>query len=351
MRNLLQTYLQSNIGFYAYKQPDNDAVHISTIKKAASVDYADLLELNSQDAFVVFPFDDRGAKGWCFSADKQNIFNNYSKEVNIARYNFNSSDQFSNGQFKEYGKQFDLIMQAIKSGKVQKVILSKTVHVKNSKKINLGDVFLQLINLYPKTFVFLVSSPETGIWMGASPELLFSKNAKVCTTVSLAGTRPRNDAASSWTEKEIDEQKMVSTFIDNALEKHHIKTYKKTGPNYLKVGNLTHLKTIYQFDAPSNFDWASFVKTLHPTPALCGEPKLEAMQLISEVESHKREYYGGFLGIISKKDVSLYVNLRSMKIADNESIIYVGGGLTNQSNLTNEWEELKLKSKILLSAL
>lgn len=351
MRSVLQTYLQNNIAFYAYKHPANDNVHINTIKEATPFDFADLSEQKNLDAFVMFPFDDTTETGWYFRAGEQLTFPNCPKDAEMSLTKSQSGDQFNEEQFKEYGKQFEKIMKAIKENRVQKVILSKTVQVENIEESNLANIFIKLMALYPKTFVFLVSSPETGIWMGASPELLFSKEDQKCTTVSLAGTRSKHDAISSWTNKEIEEQGMVSDFIEKALVKHTIKKYERSGPNMLKVGSLTHLKTIYQFNAPLDFQWDNFVKTLHPTPALCGEPQSKAMELIREVETHSREYYGGFLGPIHKDSIYLYVNLRSMKIEKKESTLYVGGGLTLQSNLENEWRELKLKSKVLLSAL
>lgn len=352
MRSILQTYLQDKTAFYAYKHPADNQVHIDTIGKTARFDFNKLAEEKDSDAFVIFPFESSDEKGgWYFTSEKQLVFQTPSKDATLSLPEPNTSQHFNEKQFEEYGKQFDKMMEGIKSNRVQKVILSKSIQIKKSLENELPDIFVKLMSLYPKTFVFLISSPKTGVWMGASPELLFSKEDQKCTTVSLAGTRSKHDDISSWTNKEIEEQSMVSDFIDNALEKHNIERYERSGPSMLKVGNLTHLKTIYQFNAPSDFHWGEFVKTLHPTPALCGEPQSKAMELIREVETHGREYYGGFLGPISQNSIHLYVNLRSMKIEKNESTIYIGGGLTNQSNLKNEWKELKLKSKTLLSAI
>ena len=351
MLSVLHTYLQNNTAFYAYKDPTNDNVHIDTIDETIPFEFDDLTNHIKRDAFAMYPFDHTSRKGWYFTADKQQVFFNKTANIETTASETKQSHHFNEEQFKEYGKQFDKMMKAIKSKCVQKVILSKPVVIRENFEKNLPEIFIKLIALYPKTFVFLVSSPETGIWMGASPELLFSKVGDKCTTVSLAGTRSKFDDISLWTDKEMEEQSMVSDFIDDALAKHSIKQYKKTGPSMLKVGNLTHLKTIYHFKSPSDFQWGRFVKSLHPTPALCGEPKMEAMELIRKVETHNREYYGGFLGPVHRNSTHLYVNLRSMKIEKNKSTIYVGGGLTHQSNLQNEWDELKLKSKTLLSAL
>ncbi len=108
------------------------------------------------------------------------------------------------------------------------------------------------------------------------------------------------------------------------------------------------------------------IETLHPTPAVCGMPKEIAQKFILENEHYKREFYTGFLGELNvKKAVSrnsnrrnvennayasikrvsnLFVNLRCMQIQNQEAIIYIGGGITNDSNPNAEWEETVAKS-------
>ena len=111
------------------------------------------------------------------------------------------------------------------------------------------------------------------------------------------------------------------------------------------------------------------IYTLHPTPAVCGLPKIEAMQFILDNESFNREFYTGFLGELNKevkvqprtgklnienraftynkRASHLFVNLRCMQIKDNELKIYVGGGITKDSVSNKEWEETLTKSLLL----
>jgi isochorismate synthase len=90
---------------------------------------------------------------------------------------------------------------------------------------------------------------------------------------------------------------------------------------------------------------------LHPTPAVCGFPKLDAQKFIIENEGYDRTFYAGFLGEWNKDFVSykencsdLYVNLRCMKIEDQKAKLYVGGGINKGSNPEKEYIETVNKS-------
>jgi isochorismate synthase len=105
-------------------------------------------------------------------------------------------------------------------------------------------------------------------------------------------------------------------------------------------------------------DFASrFLYLLHPTPAVCGLPKNEALSFILEHEIHNREFYSGFLGPVNmtsgrgRNSSSLYVNLRCMKLRENTAILYAGCGITVESEPEKEWQETELKANTLLSVI
>ena len=91
---------------------------------------------------------------------------------------------------------------------------------------------------------------------------------------------------------------------------------------------------------------------MHPTPAVCGLPRDMAREFILENEKYNRSYYTGFLGELNiNQKTALFVNLRCMQIYDNKSVIYVGGGITKDSNSEKEWEETVSKSKTMKKVL
>ena len=94
-----------------------------------------------------------------------------------------------------------------------------------------------------------------------------------------------------------------------------------------------------------NSDLKQLISVLHPTPAVCGFPKLEAKKFILENENYNREYYSGFLGELNIHDATdLYVNLRCMQIKNNQIHLYIGGGITKDSIPEKEWIETANKA-------
>jgi isochorismate synthase len=92
--------------------------------------------------------------------------------------------------------------------------------------------------------------------------------------------------------------------------------------------------------------------SLHPTSAVCGMPKQEALSFILEKEGYNRAFYSGFLGPVHLQGQSnLFVNLRCMQLQKTSAILYVGAGITQDSIPCAEWDETVLKSKTLLSVL
>jgi isochorismate synthase len=96
-----------------------------------------------------------------------------------------------------------------------------------------------------------------------------------------------------------------------------------------------------------------FVDAMHPTPAVAGQPKEDAIQFIKGLEPHDRDYYTGFLGPVNqgKGEIDLFVNLRCLKITPDYLSLYVGGGITLDSDPADEWNETRWKAESLLKIL
>ena len=274
-----------------------------------------------------------------------------SEENNFERYNETS-----------FSKLVSNAITSIENGEVQKVVLSRT------KKITLPDTFdvivafKKLCIAYPNAFVSLVYLPEYQcFWLGATPETLVSmdKDDKF-RTMSLAGTQSaigENGEILSineirWSHKEIEEQAFVSRYIIECFKKIRLREYYESGPKTVQAGNLMHLRTDYMVDTEA-LDFPQLgtvmVELLHPTSAVCGMPKAPALRIIAEQESHDREFYSGFLGPVNMQEEShLFVNLRTMKIVENEATLYAGCGITEDSNPLKEWSETEMKIQTLM---
>ncbi|MDO1447976.1 chorismate-binding protein [Rhodocytophaga aerolata] len=248
-------------------------------------------------------------------------------------------------------------IEAINQGHFRKVVLSRTKEITLLSNPDNVQNFLSLCSRYPHAFVSLVFIPDVGIWMGASPETLISVDKQgIFRTVSLAGTQrlveglPVSQAV--WTQKEIEEQALVSRYIVNCFKKIRLREYEEIGPRTVAAGNLMHLQTEFTVDTQEvNFPQLGTVmlQLLHPTSAVCGTPKEPALQFILDFEKHDRSFYSGFLGPVNvNAETHLFVNLRCMQLSPDKAILYAGAGITADSDPQKEWIETELKCRTLL---
>jgi isochorismate synthase len=231
---------------------------------------------------------------------------------------------------------------------LDKIVIStyEEVEISNNKL----EIFQKIISNYSTAFCYWFYHPKVGEWMGATPELLLQKIKNQITTVSLAGTKIYQENL-VWKDKEKTEQQFVTNYIENTLEKY-CKNIEIGDVNTIKAGKLAHLKTIIQASIIDDNTIQYLIQSLHPTAAVCGLPKEAALSFILKEENYKRAYYTGFLGEWNKdfenietEKTQLYVNLRCMQILDNLAKIYVGCGITKDSNSKKEFLEILNKSK------
>lgn len=231
--------------------------------------------------------------------------------------------------------------------KMDKIVLSRIKNVDISN-INLFDLFIKLKSEHPSAFCYLFNLPESGCWIGASPELLLSWDRDKSVTMALAGTRKiSHNNIKSWSDKNLQEQKEVAKYVKAMLDENKL-SYKASNLENKKAGQIEHLCTTYTIDNLSKP--MELLAKLHPTPAVCGWPKDLANQFIQDNEYHERRYYAGYLGPVHIHSSSFcFVNLRCMELSKNEGYVYVGGGIMPSSTPESEWIETEQKADTLLS--
>ena len=207
------------------------------------------------------------------------------------------------------------------------------------------------MDMYRAAFVYFMYHPEHGTWMGATPEVLLTKKRQQFSTVSLAGTLPyRKGEEVSWDEKLLHEQRLVTDFISRELNNLGIHPFEIDGPSNVIAGPLAHLKSTFTFQ--SELELNTIISALHPTPAICGLPREASRELIASTELHQRRLYTGYLGVNHQNgDADFFVNLRCMQIFEDHFELFVGGGITADSNPESEWQETELKSMVLMNAI
>ena len=158
-----------------------------------------------------------------------------------------------------------------------------------------------------------------------------------------------------WGRKETLEQEMVSTYIRSFFHATGVDAVRETGPQTVAAGSVVHLQTQFRIDLPEERRLAlanRVLGELHPTSAVCGMPKHKALAFILAHEGYDRSFYSGFLGPMHVAGASnLYVNIRCMQLGADKAHLYVGAGITEDSQPDAEWQETELKAETMLSVL
>ena len=339
----VKTHQEQQLPFVLFCKPDSDRI-VGVFQKN---DHLYFLENFEEKGFVFAPFD---AEEIPFIPLGHSDV--YVDSVNSSDYFFKKktstiNSAISNDFFEELVTK---AVKAIKENKFSKVVLSRKEEI-TIPNFEIEITMNKMISLYSNAFKYCFFHPKIGTWLGASPEQFFKTNGNTLKTVALAGTQLATSSKTIiWKDKEKIEQQLVTDFIVNSLE-DLAKEITISSPYSVKAGNLWHIKTDILAQLKSKKSIKKIILALHPTSAVCGLPKNEAKEFILQNEGYNREYYSGFLGELNIDFVTfrtlqtdLFVNLRCMKTIKNKAQLFVGCGITKDSNPVDEYMETVNKS-------
>ncbi len=265
-----------------------------------------------------------------------------------------------------YSSDFAIFHDQLTNGTFRKIVLARKHAIPSSLLsdpvseeplvslfVQAKALFMRTCRLYPRLFVALVYTEQSGMWLMASPEILLKGDGSEMATMSLAGTQkaePSQMVADYpvegvvWSEKNQEEQQFVTSYIEQCV-RHFADDYSLNGPYTTMAANLYHLRTDVSFQLRDTGQLGDVLEKLYPTPAVCGIPKEEARQFILEHEHQPRKYYSGFVGpLLPTGKTNLFVSLRCMNILEDGTCeLYAGGGLLKESELEREWQETEAK--------
>lgn len=199
---------------------------------------------------------------------------------------------------------------------------------------------------------FLFWHPNTGFWMGATPELVLEDDGAQLRTMALAGTMPAGFAG-PWSLKNVKEHEIVADYLEHKLEVSPFE-FKRSKLCCVSAGNVVHLCTHFSAPIPNFIHqevFDSIVDALEPTPALAGFPRNFALNDITVLEPYHRYFYAGIISVATPRKRVTYGMIRCVHFDDRSWCVYSGGGLTADSNADEEWRETKLKAAPLVDLL
>jgi isochorismate synthase len=310
-------------------------------------------QLNGREGFVVAPFDIR---------PDQTVL--LIRPDAVEAYPLSGSPGISGKSEKSgisspspsYAVDFANFHAQLLSGTFRKIVLARCADETTAEPVSPEELFLRACQRYPRMFIALVHTSQTGYWLTATPEILLDNEGQQWRTIALAGTMKLEadqlqgeGETVTWSTKNIQEQRYVATYITECLERF-VCDFHEEGPRTVRAANLVHLRSDFTFMLPDTDHLGDLLQTLHPTPAVCGLPKQDAFRFITHNEHTPRRYYSGFMGPIGPS-THLYVSLRCMNIEGSRYHLYAGGGLLKDSILEQEWLETEAKLETMRSLL
>ncbi|MDC3164085.1 chorismate-binding protein [Prochlorococcus sp. AH-716-F13] len=185
---------------------------------------------------------------------------------------------------------------------------------------------------------------------GASPEKLFSFRQPDLVLEAIAGTVSSDLNPDSLMEssKDIKEHNYVLEYLIKSLEVLKINNYTKSSLKVTSFGDISHLQTLVcsKINSICPFD---LLRVLHPSPAVCGSPKKEAINWINTLESFSRGNYASPIGWLDSEGNSEFrVAIRGARYIDQNLEFTAGSGLVKGSISKKEIEEIQLKFQSLV---
>lgn len=354
---IFDSLIANNIHFALYRLPGQSDINLIVQHNETTSTFDSLSQLSDQQGFVIAPYNiaDRHpiilihADIHLHSAIE--IFDYLQKITPTDNHTKrNSAATVDKYTFEHYKQVFETFMGELRTANIQKLVLSRTLDIGKKDGFSAGRSFHQACIAYPDNFVYLCHTPLSGTWLGCSPEKLISGQKDIWTTDALAGTQKKsNNSSAVWDDKNREEQQIVVDYMQQQLAEAGIESSHSEAET-IRSGNLIHLRSKFEFSLPDSVNLGNLLDKLHPSPAVSGFPKKEALDFIIKNEGYDREYYSGFLGYLDRNNnTDLFVNLRCMKI-DNDSLrLYAGGGILTSSNIDSEWDETENKLQTILS--
>nr|BFE82385.1 hypothetical protein GCM10020093_049860 [Planobispora longispora] len=209
---------------------------------------------------------------------------------------------------------------------------------------------------------FAAPLPGGRTLIGASPELLVSRRGRTVISNPLAGSAARSAdpaedrrraAALAASAKDLHEHRLVVEAVADALAPYCADLDVPNGPELTSTETMWHLSTrvtgvLRDPDTPV----LALAAALHPTPAVCGTPRLRARRAIEELEPFDRGFYTGLVGWTDAAgDGEWAVTIRCAEAAGRMLRLYAGAGIVPGSDPDKELAETSAKFRTMLRAL
>jgi anthranilate synthase component 1 len=266
----------------------------------------------------------------------------------------------SNFTQAEFEAAVEKCVEYIRAGDIFQVVFSQRLEV--PLQVHPFEIYRMLRVVNPSPFMFYVRTPAVTL-VGSSPEVMVRVVDGYVTVRPLAGTRRRGAS-------EEEDRALAEELLADPKERAEHVMLVDLGRN--DVGRVAQYRTVQLSDvmtieryshvmhitsnvtgklAPGKTAFDALQACL-PAGTVSGAPKVRAMEIIDEVEPHRRGPYAGAVGYVDfSGNMDTCIALRTIVIQGNKAYVQAGAGIVADSVPTNEWNETLNKARGLLKAI
>ena len=260
---------------------------------------------------------------------------------------------------EEYCALVEKAKEYIRAGDIFQVVPSQRLSV--PFRARPVDVYRALRALNPSPYMYFLDLGQTQV-VGSSPEILVRlKNGKVVLR-PIAGTRPRGKTREEdlALEAELlaDPKERAEHLMLIDLGRNDVGRVSETGSVKVtdsfvieRYSHVMHIVSQVEGDLRAGLNYMDVLKATFPAGTVSGAPKIRALEIIQELEPHKRNIYAGAIGYIGWwGDADTAIAIRTAVIQDGRLHVQAGGGVVYDSDPNAEWEETMNKGRALFRA-
>ncbi len=251
-------------------------------------------------------------------------------------------------------------VEYIRAGDIFQVVFSQRLSVPIQS--DPFEIYRTLRIVNPSPFMFFLRTPETTL-VGSSPEIMVRVMNNKVTVRPLAGTRPRGESEAEdrrlgeellADEKERAEHVMLVDLGRNDVGR--VAKYRTVELSDVMVierySHVMHITSNVTGELRDDCDAFDALRACLPAGTVSGAPKVRAMEIIDEIEPHRRGPYAGAVGYIDYGgNMDTCIALRTMVIQDGIAYVQAGAGIVADSNPAAEYQETLNKARGLLKAI
>lgn len=262
---------------------------------------------------------------------------------------------------RQWQRAVDRVLDEIRSGRVRKAVLARHSDITLGELPDSGAVLTALRTANPLAHLYLMQFARDRFLVGAAPELIGSLRGRRFRTMAVGGSTPRgaDPAADAWLGRQLidsrknrEEHLVVVEDIVERLRQAGVEVDAVPEPVLLRLPRIQHLRTDLEAATPTGTHILSLVETLHPSAAVCGDPRHAALDLIRAHEPESRGWYAGPVGWFDEEGNGEFAPALRCGVARGPLLrLYAGAGLVSDSWAPAEWDETRVKLQTMLAAL